>query len=256
MDQPREAGQARFFGRSDEVGFCFGFITIRLLPVDPCLLDSRVFRIKDRIGEDRDHSRRPPPLTHLMPHRRQHGRRRQTYNFVVDDQRSPLGRRAGRLRDWERPERHVLQYAVAHNRQSLPPQLCDHRPKYHTAQFRRGQLRRTCVLALIALGQESVGAQRNGLDLGAPGQRESAERSRRDGPEKATLFAERIFQQERVSVERLPLNLFELERDGIGQRRVTWALNEHLPLNLLMFGEQRAKFFLYHRRLFYLVPAY
>src|SRR5262245_65465673 len=34
------------------------------------------------------------------------------------------------------------------------------------------------------------------------------------------------------------------------------ALNEHLPLNLLMFGEQRAQFFLYHRRLFYLVPAY
>src|SRR5262245_22696993 len=111
------------------------------------------------------------------------------------------------------------------------------------------------MLALIAPGQESVGAQRNRLDLGAPGERVSVERSRCDSPEKAPLFAERIFQQERVSVERLPLNLFELERDWIGQRRVTRAANEHLPLRLLIFGEQRAQFFLYFRRLFRLVSA-
>ena len=161
---------------------------------------------------------------------------------MLDDHRHGGGARS---RNGQCLERHVLQHSFGDDEQALACDLSCDRTEQHLAEARRfGPVlavgpRDGRVAFLFAplrrqpRCQPFVDASRGLFDLGAPGQFvEACDESLRHGPEVAALVAERIFEQHRVAVEDLLLDLFESERLGAGECRVARAAASDFGLDL------------------------
>ena len=146
----------------------------------------------------------------------------------------------------QRCERQILQRAVGHHEDSLADDPCRDRTEEHLAEALRllpvfdiGLFDSLTPFALISRccesrRQELVGTLRGPFDLRARCQLVAGVVGRRYSPQIASVFAQGVFEQHRVGVKDLPLQLFETERLRLRECGIPRALAVNLRFDLVV----------------------